>query len=36
MRATWSRRELRQNADADWKSLESESETMIAPLAVLL
>lgn len=33
MRARWSTRELRQNADADWKFLESESETMIASLA---
>lgn len=34
MRAMWSTRELRQNADADWKFLESESEAMIASLAV--
>ncbi len=33
MRARWSTRELRQEADADWKFLQSESETMVAALA---
>ena len=33
MRARWSTCELRQNADADWRFLESESETMLVTLA---
>ena len=33
MRARWSMRELRRKADADWKFLESESETMVRALA---